>query len=122
MGWFEHPDVTLIVQKSIPLEPTSQEWLICSGDARILTLPTKEQIDRESYYLWVAAGRPESDGVEFWHAAVKKLKDGILVVEQRQVEYASKNTWFCPGCGIQHRRGVNVPKDFDVEYKEEWVS
>lgn len=34
---------------------------------------------RDAYELWVAAGRPEGDGVEFWHKAEEQLPDSIGV-------------------------------------------
>jgi hypothetical protein len=38
---------------------------------------TKEEIDEVAYYLWDEAGRPTSDGKEFWYLAETKLKKGV---------------------------------------------
>lgn len=34
---------------------------------------TEEQIREKAYHLWEEAGRPESDGVEFWLRAEQEL-------------------------------------------------
>jgi hypothetical protein len=38
--------------------------------------PTEEAIRARAFYLWEAAGRPESDGVEFWLRAEQELTTG----------------------------------------------
>ncbi len=36
--------------------------------------PAETEIQKEAYYLWVEAGRPEGRDLEFWHAATELLR------------------------------------------------
>lgn len=51
-------------------------------DTRILTSKYR-LIEKEAYYLWEKAGRPNSDGKEFWFQAQLNLKesDGVFEVD-----------------------------------------
>jgi len=113
-GWFDHPTVTKVVV-------FDQQWKYCEGIARRFIPPTKEEIDEAAYYLWVDAGRPVSDGKDFWHLAAEKLKDGVIKYEPVQVPYSSATTWNCPKCGQEHKRGHNTDKDYKRLVTEEWV-
>ena len=35
--------------------------------------PSEEQIRSRAYYLWIQAGQPEGDGVQFWLEAEREL-------------------------------------------------
>lgn len=113
-GWFDHPDVTKVVE-------FDQQWKHCAGQARIIVAPTREQIDEAAYLLWDAAGRPVSDGKEFWYQAEEKLKGGVVTYKKVQVGYSSAMTWPCPKCGTIHKRGHNADKDYKPLYEEKWV-
>lgn len=41
--------------------------------ARRAAAPAEETIRTHAFYLWEAAGRPDSDGVEFWLRAEQEL-------------------------------------------------
>jgi hypothetical protein len=43
------------------------------GETYAARIPTEEEIREKAYTLWEEAGRPESDGVEFWVRAEQEL-------------------------------------------------
>jgi hypothetical protein len=59
------------------------DGLIEAGDLQSIThrklhQPTEEEIRTCAYYLWVEAGRPESDGSEYWNESVAKHSNYLL--------------------------------------------
>jgi hypothetical protein len=43
------------------------------GESYFAKIPEESEIREKAYSLWEKAGRPESDGVEFWTQAEKEL-------------------------------------------------
>jgi hypothetical protein len=50
--------------------------IFSTGEAstRSIPLPSESAIREKAYLLWEEAGRPESDGVEFWVRAEQELQ------------------------------------------------
>lgn len=44
----------------------------------------KQEIREKAYYLWLNAGKPESDGVEFWLEAENVVETAIETADKKE--------------------------------------
>ena len=76
-GWAEPPERSPIVPKRFAARraPAAAKPLPSLGEAARVRIPVSDDdVRREAYQRWEAAGRPPGDGVEYWLVAERKLR------------------------------------------------